>query len=83
MKPEDYPLRKVGGLRLRMVPEYPNPDTELRYKRCKGCVACPDGETHDEDLCEELPGCDHNATIFVHEDQFTKYVVEFIRHRVS
>lgn len=97
MKIEDFPLVVVNGVRTRLMPELPLIENKS-HLRCQGCIAWPLHTNNSRDfnstLCKELtredtPPCheseDHarKPRVYVLEDKFQEYVVEFVRRRIS
>lgn len=91
MKPEDYPLVEYQGQQLRRVPELPESteaeDNRAEFPRCTMCVAIRGGRLNQQacsDLANRIPSCTgYPAYIYVPESEFTEYVVEIVRRRVS
>lgn len=97
MNKEDFPLVKFNGRRLRRVPEvadFDKPGTPQKgWERCMFCYAYQpgaNGGNRKMEVCSDLrempPGCNDEsgrAGVFVPEENFTEYVVEFVRRRIS
>lgn len=87
MKLEDFPLVEFADLRLRRVPEL-RPYDEVDDCRCSMCAFSEKGECSEvnEAACAQLGIEDHcgdNDIIYLPEENFTEYVVEVVRRRVS
>lgn len=92
MNKEDYEVIEFRGHRLLRVPELPQPDRNDRTIGGPACALCV--ARRNRELCaymthriphacwmqprHELPAC-----VFIREDDWQEYVVEFVRRRVS
>lgn len=84
MNPEDFPLVEFDGRRLLVVPELPVPDKDDTV--CDMCAA-----RNDHTKCDGQLGfnrlvkkyCGDTDTIFLPEENFREYVIEFVRRRIS
>jgi hypothetical protein len=96
MKKEDFPLVEFEGQRLRVVPELSTDGEYSNVVRCHMCAAwtgdhenrpmCAPLREHAEGLgydCDPQEEYEPEPVIYLDEDRFKEYVVEFVRRRVS
>lgn len=92
MNKEDFEVIEYRGQRLLRVPELTQPDRNDRTiggPACDLCVAkssrprCDDISNRIPHACRMHPHKEHPPCVFIREEDWQEYVVEFVRRRVS